>query len=143
MKLAGSLQAKDNFINHPEVEILPFLSEKNFRDLYNKVSIFILPLLDAGSSQTLNEAFSSGLSAITNLFSNLLYYTNTKAVLSFQSKDFRSMAHIFLGLLNHDGRIDLMSKNCLNMLNYINAIIKKKLLSIYISYLGIKINEGT
>ena len=143
MKLAGSLQAKDNFINHPEVEILPFLSEKNFRDLYNKVSIFILPLLDAGSSQTLNEAFSSGLSAITNLFSNLLYYTNTKAVLSFQSKDFRSMAHIFLGLLDHDGRIDLMSKNCLNMLNYNNAIIKKKLLSIYISYLGIKINEGT
>ena len=144
MKLAGSLQARDNFINHPEVEILPFLSEKKFRNLYNKASILILPLLEAGSSQTLNEAFSSGLSAITNLFSNLLYYTNTKAVLSFQSKDFRSMAHICLDLLNNDERIDLMSKNArLNMLNYNKAIIKKKLLSIYIGYLGIKISEGT
>ena len=57
MKLAGSLQARDNFINHPEVEILPFLSEKKFRNLYNKASILILPLLEAGSSQTLNEAF--------------------------------------------------------------------------------------
>ena len=144
MKLAGSLQAKDNFINHPEVEILPFLSEKKFRDLYNKASILILPLLEGGSSQTLNEAFSSGLPVITNLFPNLLDYTNTKAVLSFQPKDFRSMAHICLDLLDDDGRIDLMSKNArLNMLNYDNAIIKKKLLSIYTSYLGIKINEGT
>ena len=54
------------------------------------------------------------------------------------------MAHICLDLLNNDERIDLMSKNArLNMLNYNKAIIKKKLLSIYIGYLGIKISEGT
>ena len=32
MKLAGSLQAKDNFINHPEVNS-PFLSEKILRPI--------------------------------------------------------------------------------------------------------------
>ena len=143
LKLAGSLNAKDNFINHPEVEILPFLSEKKFRDLYNKASILVLPLLEGGSSQTLNEALSSGLPVITNSFPNLFDYTNTKAVLTFQPKDFRSMAHACLDLLDDDGRIDLMSKNArLHMLNYDNAMIKKKLMSIYTSYLGIKINEG-
>ena len=86
LKLAGSLKAKDNFINYPEVEILPFLSEKKFRELYNKASILILPLLEGGSSQTLNEALSSGLPVITNSFPNLLDYTNTKAVLSFPTK---------------------------------------------------------
>ena len=54
------------------------------------------------------------------------------------------MAHACLDLLDDEGRIDLMSKNArLHMLNYDNAIIKKKLISIYTGYLGIKINEGT
>ena len=142
LKLAGSLEAKDNFINHPEVEILPFLSEKKFRDLYNKASILILPLLEGGSSQTLNEALSSGLPVITNSFPNLLDYTNTKAVLTFQPKDFRSMAHACLDLLDDEKKINLMSETArLHMLNYDNAIIKKKLINIYKSYLGVKINE--
>ena len=144
LKLAGSLSAEGNFINHPEVEILPFLSEKKFRDLYNKASILILPLLEGGSSQTLNEALSSGLPVITNSFPNLIDYSNTKAVLSFQPKDYKSMAHACLDLLDDGRRIDVMSKSARqHMLNYDNAVIKKKLMGIYTSYLGIKINEGT
>jgi len=143
LKLAGSLRAKDNFINYPEVEILPFLSEKKFRDLYNKASVLILPLLEGGSSQTLNEALSSGLPVITNSFPNLLDYTNTKAVLSFRPKDFRGMANACLDILDDEEKINSMSKNArLHMLNYDNLIIKKKLISIYRSYLGLKINEG-
>jgi len=144
LKLAGSLKGKDYFINHPEVEILPFLSEKKFRQLYNKASILILPLLEGGSSQTLNEALSSGLPVITNSFPNLLDYTNTKAVISFQPKDFKSMAHACLDLLDNEDKINLMSKNArLHMLGYDNLIIKKKLISIYKSYLGFKINEDS
>ena len=143
LKLAGSLKAENNFTNHPEVEILPFLSEKKFRDLYNEASILILPLLEGGSSQTLNEALSSGLPVITNSFPNLLDYTNTKAVLSFRPKDFRGMAYACLDLLNDEEKIQSMSKNArLHMLNYDNSIIKKKLMGIYKSYLGIKVNEG-
>jgi len=137
------MQAKDIFINYPEVEILPFLSEKKFRELYNKASILILPLLEGGSSQTLNEAMSSGLPVITNSFPNLLDYTSPKAVLSFQPNDFRSMANACLDLLDDEKRINLMSKNArLHMLNYDNSIIKEKLISIYENYLGFKINEG-
>ena len=143
MKLAGSFQAKDIFIDYPEIEVLPFLSEKKFRDLYNKASVLILPLLEGGSSQTLNEALSSGLPVITNIFPNLLDYTKTKAVLSFQPKDFRSMAHACLDLLDDKKRMDVMSKSArLHMLNYDNSIIKSKLISIYKSYLGVTINEG-
>ena len=143
MKLANSLKAKDNFINHPEIEILHFLSGKKFRNLYNKANILSFPLLYGRSRQTLNEALSSGLPSIANSFPNLLDYTNIKAFLSFQPKDFRSMVHACLDLLDDDGRIDLISKNVrLQMLNYYNKVIKKKLIIIYTIYLGIKINEG-
>ena len=53
------------------------------------------------------------------------------------------MAEACLDLLDDEERMDAMSKNArLHMLNYDNAMIKKKLMSIYTSYLGIKINEG-
>ena len=126
LKLSGSLQAKDNFINHPKVEILPFLSEKEIIDLYKKASILILLLSKGGSSQTFNEALSSDLPIIKNSFPSLLDYINTKAVLSFQPKGFRIMAHACLDPLNDERVIDLISKNCcLKMVNYDNAMIKK------------------
>ena len=126
LKLSGSLQAKDNFINHPKVEILPFLSEKKTIDLHNKASIHILLLLKGGSSQTLNEALSSGLPVIKNSFPSLLDYTNTNSVLLLQSKGFRSMAHACLDPLDDERVIDSISKNCcLEMVNYGNAMIKK------------------
>ena len=142
LKLAGSSQGKENFINYPEVEFLPFLSEKEFRNLYNRASVLILPFLEGGSSQTLNEALSSGLPVITNSFPNLSDYINTSAVLSFPPKDYKNMAHACLDLLDDEKRINVMSKKArLHMLNYDNSIIKKKLTTIYENYLGLKICE--
>ena len=52
------------------------------------------------------------------------------------------MANACFGLLDDDVRIDLMSKNArLQKPKYDNAVIKKELIIIYTSYLGIKINE--
>ena len=52
------------------------------------------------------------------------------------------MADACLELLDDEKRMDVMSKNArLHMLNYDNSIIKKKLIRIYKSYLGVKINE--
>ena len=142
LKLAGSLQGKENFLNFPEVECLPFLPEKEFRELYNRASVLILPLLEGGSSQTLNEALSSGLPVITNAFPNLSDYINTTAVLSFPPKDFKSMARACIDLLENEKKLNLMSKNArLHMLNYDISIIKKKLKIIYEDYLGLKIFE--
>ena len=143
LKLAGVPQGKDIFLNYPEVEVFPFLSEKEFRSLYNRASLLILPLLEGGSSQTLNEALSSGLPVITNTFPNLSDYIKTKAVLSFPPKDFTSMAHACLDLLNDEKRSNIISKKArLHMLNYDNSIIKKKLINIYENYLGFKICEN-
>ena len=51
----------------------------------------------------------------------------------------------YSAIKKHDEeRITLMSKNARrHMLSYDNSIIKEKLISIYKSYLGIKINEDT
>ena len=54
------------------------------------------------------------------------------------------MAHACLNLLDDEEKVNLMSKNArLHMLRYDNLIIKKKLISIYKSYLGVKINEDS
>ena len=142
LKLAGSLQGRENFLNYPEVEFLPFLPEKEFRELYNRASVLILPLLEGGSSQTLNEALSSGLPVITNAFPNLSDYINTTAVLSFPPKDFKSMARACINLLENEKKLKVMSKNArLHMLTYDISLIKEKLKIIYENYLGLKIFE--
>ena len=98
--------------------------------------------MEGGSSQTLNEALSSGLPVITNAFPNLSDYINTSAVLSFPPKDFYSMARACIDLLEDENKINVMSKNArLHMLKYYNTIIKTELKIIYENYLGLKIFE--
>ena len=142
LKLAGSPEGKDFFLDYSEVEFLPFLSENNFRELYNKASLLILPLLEGGSSQTLNEALSSGLPVITNKFPNLSDYTNTKGVLKFSPGDYQGMAYSCLKLLNDDNEIISMSKKARShILKYDYSNIKQRLISIYADYLGFEIME--
>ena len=64
LKLAGSKPGKVYFSDRPEVEFLPFLTDAEFRDLTIRL-VLILPLLEGGSSQTVNEALSCGLPIVT------------------------------------------------------------------------------
>ena len=85
----------------PEVEFLPFLNDKEFRNLYHRASLLILPLLEGGSSQTVNEALSSGLPIITNKFPNLSDYTKTNSVIKHLPGDYKKMAKSCLNILNN------------------------------------------
>ena len=142
LKLAGSNEGKDFFLDFPEVEFFPFLSENKFRDLYKKASLLILPLLEGGSSQTLNEALSSGLPVITNNFPNISDYTDSECVLKFSPGDYQGMAYSCLKLLNDDKKIIAMSKEARShILKYDYSNIKQNLISIYADYLGFEIME--
>tara|TARA_Y100001980_G_C14555308_1_gene343565 strand:- start:775 stop:1839 length:1065 start_codon:yes stop_codon:yes gene_type:complete len=142
LKLAGAIDVQDYFSDFPEVEILPFLQEEEFRNLYNRASILLLPLLEGGSSQTLNEALSSGLPVVTNFFPNLSDYINTEAVLAFAPKDYKRMANACINILEDNERFKRLSKKArLHMLEYDYSIIKKKLTTIYEDYLDLEISE--
>ena len=96
-------------------------------DLYHKASLLILPLLEGGSSQTLNEALSSGLPVITNNFPNLLDYTNTRGVMKFAQGDYHGMAYSCLNLLKDERKLMLMSKEARSdILKYDYSNIKEK-----------------
>ena len=102
----------------------------------------MLPLLEGGSSQTLNEALSSGLPVVTNDFPNLSDYTNTEAVSTFAPKDYKRMANACINILEDNERFKRLSKKArLHMLEYDYSIIKEKLITIYEDYLDLEISE--
>ena len=101
----------------------------------------ILPLLEGGSSQSLNEALSSGLPVVTNFFPNILDYIKTEAVLSYPPKDFKKMASACLDILQNEEKFNMMSKKARHhILQYDNTLIKEKLISIYKDNLGFEIS---
>ncbi len=140
LKLAGSTPGKFFFSDNPEVEFLPFLEDVEFRNLFRKASLLILPLLEGGSSQTLNEALSCGLPVITNKFPNLSDYTKTEAVIEHHPGDYEGMAKSCIDLLKNKKKLSAMSDAGRKHIKKFDFIeIKNKLIDIYSEQLGIKI----
>tara|TARA_B100000900_G_scaffold131157_1_gene110959 strand:- start:1381 stop:2445 length:1065 start_codon:yes stop_codon:yes gene_type:complete len=132
LKLAGAKPGKVYFKDLPEVEFLPFLNDIEFRDLYRKASLLVLPLLEGGSSQTINEALSSGLPIVTNDHPNLSDYTRTGAVIKHQQGDYNGMANSCIKILSNEKELLKMAKlgrRFIEKYDFIN--IKNKLLEIY------------
>ena len=144
LKLAGSKPGKEYFTDTPEVEFLPFLNDNAFRDLYRKASLLILPLLEGGSSQTVNEALSSGLPIVTNKFPNLSDYTKTDSVIKHLPGDYKKMANSCLSILNN--RKEFLKKSLAGR-KYIEKYefqnIKNKLLNIYKYNLGLNLEDNS
>ena len=142
LKLAGSKPGKVYFSDRPEVEFLPFLTDAEFRDLYHKASVLILPLLEGGSSQTVNEALSCGLPIVTNDFPNLSDYTKTDSVIKHLPGDYKSMANSCLTILNNRQKFfkkSLEGRKFIEKYEFQN--IKTKLVGIYNDNLGLKIEN--
>ncbi len=140
LKLAGSKPGQPFFAELPEVEFLPFLNDHKFRKLYRKASLLVLPLLEGGSSQTLNEALACGLPVITNNFPNLSDYTKTKAVIQYSPGDYIGMTNACLNVLNDKKKhIEMSNEARRHILKYDFFKIKQQLISIYSDYLGFNI----
>ena len=142
LKLAGSKHGRVYFKDTPEVEFLPFLNDKEFRSLYHRASVLILPLLEGGSSQTVNEALSSGLPIVTNKFPNLSDYTKTNSVIKHLPGDYKNMAKSCLNILNNRQKF---LKKSLEGRKYIEKYefqnIKSKLIEIYRNKLGLDLEN--
>ena len=82
-----------------------FLSDEKLVKVYQNATVLILPLLEGGSSQTLNEAMASGLPSVTNNLPNLVDYVTKDAV-----------------LLSPIGNVDIMVNNCYQLLTDHNKL---------------------
>ncbi len=143
LKLAGSKQGKVFFKDLPEVEFLPFLNDLEFRDLYRRASLLVLPLLEGGSSQTINEALSSGLPIVTNNHPNLIDYTKTDAVIKHHPGDYIGMANSCIAILNDKNELlkrSLAGRKFIEKYDFVN--IKKRLIDIYNKNLGINFKKN-
>tara|TARA_B100001248_G_scaffold248360_1_gene220604 strand:- start:6863 stop:7927 length:1065 start_codon:yes stop_codon:yes gene_type:complete len=144
LKLAGSKPGKEYFTDTPEVEFLPFLNDNEFRDLYRKASLLILPLLEGGSSQTVNEALSSGLPIVTNAFPNLSDYTKTDSVIKHLPGDYKKMANSCLYILNNRQKFlkkSLAGRKYIEKYEFQN--IRNRLLDIYRDNLGFNLEDNS
>lgn len=140
LKLAGASPGKEYFKKLPEVEFLPFLNDIEFRDLYRKASLLVLPLLEGGSSQTINEALSSGLPIITNKHPNLSDYTEIDAVIKHSQGDYNAMANSCIEILNDENKLFKMAKSGRRFIEkYDFENIKNKLIKIYDKNLGLSL----
>ena len=140
LKLAGSEPGKSFFTDLPEVEFFPFLDDLKFRKLYRKASLLVLPLLEGGSSQTLNEALACGLPIITNKFPNLSDYTKTNAVIQHTPGDYIGMSDTCLEVLdNKKKHLEMSNAARRHILKFDFVNIKDKLINIYSDYLDLNI----
>ena len=140
LKLAGSEPGKSFFTDLPEVEFFPFLDDLKFRKLYRKASLLVLPLLEGGSSQTLNEALACGLPIITNKFPNLSDYTKTNAVIQDTPGDYIGMSDTCLEVLdNKKKHLEMSNAARGHILKFDFVNIKDKLINIYSDYLDLNI----
>ena len=98
--------------------------------------------MEGGSSQTVNEALSSGLPIITNKFPNLSDYTKTNSVIKHLPGDYKKMAKSCLNILNN--RQEFLKKS-LEGRKYIEKYefqnIRRRLIDIYRNKLGLNLEN--
>tara|TARA_B100000029_G_scaffold515989_1_gene625975 strand:+ start:2649 stop:3713 length:1065 start_codon:yes stop_codon:yes gene_type:complete len=111
LELVGGKSAMTLFSDVKNVTFHPFVSDEELLKIYQNSTLLLLPLKEGGSSQTLNEAMSTGLPVATNQLPNLEDY-----VLDDNS------------LISPKGNSELMAKNCIKILKNKNhwELISKK-----------------
>jgi len=140
LELVGGASAKGLFNNIKNVKFHPFVTDGNLVKIYQKASILVLPLLEGGSSQTLNEAMATGLPIVTNDLPNLKDYLTQDAVFLSPRGDAESMASQCCQLLNNSVLWDEKSfKVREHSKQFDFQEIRKKLITIYREYLGFEI----
>lgn len=140
LEMVGYKNGNSLFNNIKNVTFHPFVSDDDLLKLYQESSLLILPLLEGGSSQTLNEAMATGLPIVTNDLPNLEDYISKEAVFLSPPGDSESMASHCSRLLKQRKLWEESShKAQLHAKQFDFQEIRKKIIDIYREYLGFEI----
>jgi glycosyltransferase involved in cell wall biosynthesis len=139
-ELVGGKKVEEMFSEIENITFHPFVTDNDLLKIYQHASLLILPLLEGGSSQTLNEAMATGLPVITNDIPNLEDYILKGTALLSPQGDAESMAYHCCNLLKNRKLWDEMSQKARKHSKKFDfKEIRKKLINIYREYLNIEI----
>lgn len=133
-------EAEDIFKDMDSVKFYPFLSDEELVKVYQKATLLLLPLLEGGSSQTLNEAMATGLPVVTNRLPNLEDYISNSCVSMVPVGNVEMMVSECKRLLEHKDQWESATIAVReNSLQFDFKCIRKQLLEIYKEHLGISV----
>ena len=136
----GNQNVEKIFSGMDGITFHPFLYENDLKNMYQKASMLILPLLEGGSSQSMNEALSCGLPIVTNDLPILSDYTGSDAIISCEPGNVKQMTKACLLILKNDRVRKEMAKQArIHALQFDYINIFNKLLEIYREKLGFNI----
>jgi len=140
LELVGGASAKALFNNIKNVKFHPFVTDVKLVKIYQNASILLLPLLEGGSSQTLNEAMAVGLPVVTNNLPNLEDYISKDVVLLSPPGDAELMVVQCLILLKNAKLWNEISRKVREHSKQFDfQEIRTKLIDIYRNHLGFEI----
>jgi glycosyltransferase involved in cell wall biosynthesis len=87
----GVGRVKDTIPPRPYIVIHPFLTDEEMLKVYQAASFQILPVLDGGSSNSLNEGMACGLPLVATRINNMKDYLHPDYSLTFDKGDYTCM----------------------------------------------------
>ncbi len=140
LEMVGCRGAQDGFEGQPGITFHPFLNDEQLLDVYHRATLLILPLLEGGSSQALNEALATGLPVVTNQMPNLEDYASTEGVAMCPPGDADAMFRACDALLSSRERWEQASQHARRHMQQFDwGVIHERLLALYEQYLGLRV----
>ena len=142
--MVGCSSSNKLFAGIENVFFHTFLSDTELVKVYQNATLLILPLLEGASSQTLNEAMSSGLPVVTNDLPNLIDYIVEDAIFLSPIGNVEKMVKHCYTLLTNSNKLEYASKKGREhskQYNYRN--IRKTILNQYAEKLNFRLVDGS
>lgn len=92
LHMVGCIEARPLFADIPGVFFYNYLDDQELLALYQGSDVLLLPLLEGGSSNALNEALSTGLPVVASDLPNLKDYVNPNCVFLNEPGNWAGMA---------------------------------------------------
>jgi glycosyltransferase involved in cell wall biosynthesis len=143
LEMVGCREVQDQFEGDSFVVFHPFLNDEELLQVYHQATLMLLPLLEGGSSQALNEAMATGLPVVATRMPNLEDYVSEEGVRLCLPGDIEAMVQACLDLLDNRGawgKASTASVQHVSQYDWPN--IKRQLLEHYEEHLGIRVVDS-
>jgi glycosyltransferase involved in cell wall biosynthesis len=140
LHMVGCPEAKTQFNGTPDVVFHPLLDDAQLLAAYQRAVLLLLPLLEGGSSNALNEALATWLPIVATRMPNLDDYASEACVSFCPPADADRMAETCAQLLSDQARWMAASRAAQHMGQQFGwQHIRLQLLDLYKQYLGIEV----
>ena len=110
LHMVGCREAQPLFADEQNVIFHPFLDDEALLALYQRAALLLLPLLEGGSSNALNEALATGLPIVATEMPNLRDYVSAQSTALCSAHDAVAMATVCRRLLENLQEMQTMAQ---------------------------------